>query len=233
LQKKSLLERLSNSSRQAVVYRSAVEQAREAERQRIAADLHDGPLQSFTSFSMRLEIVRRMFERNPETGFAELRSLQELCTRQATEMRTFVRSMRPAGSDGSGLAAALRQVVTMFQRDSGIPAEFHSDPEVSHDDLEASPELLQILREALHNVQKHSSASRASVQLRRSGESLELLVRDDGRGFPFEGAFSLDELDMMQMGPVSIKQRVRSLGGDLMVTSVRGDGATLTVRVPL
>ena len=60
IQREYLEERLSNASRQTVLYRYDAEKAREAERQRIAADFHDGPLQSFISFQMRLEIIRKL-----------------------------------------------------------------------------------------------------------------------------------------------------------------------------
>ncbi|MGC4052168.1 MAG: histidine kinase [Paludibaculum sp.] len=112
LQKQSLIDRLSNTSRQAVLYRKEAQQAREAERERIAADFHDGPLQSFISIQMRLEIVRKMLERNFDAGMSELKELREDAGQQVTEVRTFVRSMRPVEVDGAGLAAALRSIGT-------------------------------------------------------------------------------------------------------------------------
>ncbi len=116
LQRQSLMQRLSNTSRQAVYHRSEAEKARESERERIAADFHDGPLQSFISFQMRLEIVRKMLSRNHEAGMEELRQLREICDKQVTEMRTFVRSMRPIEIDGLGLAAAIRARSGCFRR---------------------------------------------------------------------------------------------------------------------
>ncbi len=232
LQKTSLLERLSNSSRQAVHYRSESQRAREAERERIAADFHDGPLQSFISFQMRLEIVRKMLQRDVESGREELELLQSICAKQVTEMRSFIRGMRPVEVDGLGLATALRQVVAGFQSDSRIPTTFQAGFDASHDDLEPSIELIQVLREALHNVQKHSGASRVAVRLSREQAGILLEIEDDGCGFPFAGAFSLEELEMLRTGPESIKRRVRSLNGDLLLDSRPGSGAALRLRVP-
>lgn len=233
LQKRALMERLSGSSRQAVLYRSEAETAREAERERIAADFHDGPLQSFISFQMRLEIVRKMLERNPEAGIAELRQLQELCAKQVTEVRTFIRGMRPVDVDGAGLASALRYLVGAFQKDTGITATFQAGQEASHDDFEASTDVMQIVREALNNVHKHSNASHVGVMLERRNGCLELRIEDDGSGFGFSGVFDLDELEMLRMGPASIKRRVRSLNGDLTVDSQPGRGASINIRVPV
>jgi signal transduction histidine kinase len=233
LQKQSLLERLSNASRQALHHRIEAQRAREAERERIAADFHDGPLQSFISVQMRLEILRRMFQKNPEMGMEELAGLQKVVTGQVAEVRTFIRGMRPVEVEGTGLAAALRQTVGFFQKDCGMTATFKAGANAMHDDLEASLDIVQIVREALNNVRKHSSASRVAVSLDRVDGNLALEVEDDGTGFPFAGEFSLEEMELLRMGPESIKRRVRGLNGDLRVVSRPGRGSTLRMRVPL
>jgi signal transduction histidine kinase len=233
LQKQSLLDRLSASSKQAVLYRSEAAKARESERERIAADFHDGPLQSFISIQMRLEVARKILAKNHEAGLEELHQLQELLKRQVTEVRTFVRSMRPVEVEGAGLATALRSVIASFQKDSGITATFQADPGASHDDLDATTDLIQIVRESLHNVQKHSNASRVSVAIRRDNGRLEIEVEDDGSGFPFAGKYTLEEMEMLGIGPMSIKRRVRSLNGDMHVDSRPGRGAALHLSVPV
>jgi len=233
LQKQSLLARLAAANRQAVLHRVEAQRAREAERERIAADFHDGPLQSFISIQMRLEIVRKMLARNFEAGMNELAELREVCTQQVTEVRTFVRSMRPVEVDGAGLASALRSTVGFFQKDAGITATFKAGPGAMHDDLEASTEIVQIVRESLNNVRKHSSASRVAVSLARDEDSLLIDIEDDGTGFPFAGAFSLEELELLRLGPQSIMRRVRGLNGDLTLSSHAGSGSQLCIRLPL
>lgn len=233
IQRRSLLERLASSSRQAVLYRGEAQRAREAERERIAADFHDGPLQSFISFQMRVEIARRMFERSVEAGMEELRQLRDLCDRQVTELRTFVRGMRPVDVEGAGLATALRHVVAAFEKDSRITTSFQAGFEASHDDLEAHSDIIQVVREALNNVRKHSNASHVAVALSRDNGCVRLVIEDDGTGFPFAGEFTLEELELLRMGPASIKRRVRGLNGELTVESRPGQGAKLRVRVPV
>lgn len=233
LQRQSLLERLSSASRQAVMHRMDALRAREEERERIAADLHDGPLQAFISIQMRLEILRRMLERNFEAGMEELRQLQEVCTRLVTEVRTFIRGMRPVEMDGAGLAATLRSTAAHFQKDSGIPTSFRAAPSAMHDDLEARPEIVQIVREALNNIRKHSAASRAAVSLDRQNRQILLRIADDGTGFPFAGRFTLEELELLRLGPQSILRRVRALDGDLSLTSHPARGAEVEIRLPI
>lgn len=226
-----LERRMSITLRHNVVIRSQAQGAREAERQRIAADFHDGPLQSFVGFQMRLEIIRKQMERSPQAALEELRGLQELCKNQVADLRSFVRSMRPA-DEGMSLAASLARMTESLQRDTGISATFTGEDLQDSQEVEKSLEILQIVREAFHNIQKHSHASQVALSARRRGRNVEVVVEDKGSGFPFAGLFTLDELDALRAGPVSIKRRVRMLGGNLKIDSRPEEGAKITFQVP-
>jgi signal transduction histidine kinase len=71
------------------------------------------------------------------------------------------------------------------------------------------------------------------VSARKKDGGLEINVEDNGNGFPFSGVFSLDELDMLRLGPISIKRRVRTLGGELRLDSRPGQGAGLVIRLAM
>jgi signal transduction histidine kinase len=230
--KRYLWNRMSNTLRHNVIIRSQAEGAREAERQRIAADFHDGPLQSFISFQMRLEIVRKLFARDTAAAAEELHQLQDLCRSQVAELRSFVRSMRPT-DEGMSLAASLSRMADSFQRDTGISASVSAGDIADPEETEVSLELLQIVREALNNIQKHSGASRIVLRVARREQRLEMIVEDNGGGFPFCGAFTLEELELLRLGPVSIKRRVRMLNGDLTLESRPAQGARLEIRIPV
>jgi signal transduction histidine kinase len=226
-----LSDRLSGASEQAVLFRAEAEHAREAERQRIAADFHDGPLQSVISFQMRLEVVRKMLQRDFELGMRELEQLQDICRAQVIELRAFVKSMRPV-QYGETLGPAFRRIAGDFQKDSGIPVNLTCPDDLAHAELPNLKDLIPVLREALHNVQKHSRASRVAVTVMRDNGQFEMMIEDDGQGYPFCGTFTLDELEMMSVGPASIERRVRNLKGDLTLESRPGRGSTLRVQVP-
>jgi signal transduction histidine kinase len=232
LYKRYLERRMSNTLRYNMIIRSQSEGAREAERERIAADFHDGPLQSFISFQMRLEIVRKLLGRDINAATDELRQLQDLCRNQVTELRSFVRSMRPVEDDVS-LSASLSRMTEQFQRDTGIAATFASAEFNDPAQVEVSLEVLQIVRETLNNIHKHSGASRVALTLAKNGQKLEVRAEDNGGGFPFSGTFTLEELELLRTGPVSIKRRVRMLGGEMMLESRPGHGSSLEIRVPL
>ncbi len=233
LQQKNLEDRLKAASLQAQMSRGEAVHAREAERQRIAADFHDGPLQSFVGIQMRLEVVRKILERDPRLAAEELKQVQELTKSQSTELRAWVRSMRPVEIDGAGLAPSIRKLVEGFEKESGISATMLGVTSDSTPDPQTAREILQIVRESLHNVQKHSKASRVTVAIGKQDGFFELSVADDGTGFPFAGTYSLEELELLRLGPESIRRRVRGLNGEMLLESQPGKGSGVRVRIPI
>jgi signal transduction histidine kinase len=211
----------------------AAEKVREEESQRIAADFHDGPLQSFISLQMRLEILRKLLERDTDAGMNDLKQLQALAQSQVRDLRTFLHSMRPVDIDGGNLVVTLRRTAESFQKESGIPVTFVSASTPVGLPPEVTMEVLQMLREALHNVQKHASATRVAVSLEKTDRGLEISVDDNGHGFNFAGTYSLEELEMLRLGPASLKRRARGLNADMALESRPGRGAGIKFRIPL
>ena len=213
--------------------RQAIDKARDAERVRIASDFHDGPLQSFISVQMRLDVLRRLLERNFPAGMEDLKQLQALANTQIRDLRLFLHSMRPVDVDGANLVAMARRAAEAFQKESGIPVTFAGSASPVGLPQEMTSEVLQMLREALHNVQKHAGASRVAVSMEKADRGLEIAVEDNGHGFPFAGSYTLEELELLRLGPASLKRRARSLNADLVLESRPGRGAGLRLRVPL
>ena len=209
------------------------EKARESERQRIAADFHDGPLQSFISLQMRLEILRKLLERDFQAGMEELRGLQSVAVGQIRDLRIFLNAMRPVDVDGANFVATARRTAESFQKESGIPVTFLSSSGPIGLPPEMTADTLQMIREALHNVQKHAAATRVAVSLEKAGGSLEISIEDNGHGFAFAGVYSLEELELLRLGPASLKRRARSLNADMQLESRPGRGTGITVRIPL
>jgi signal transduction histidine kinase len=213
--------------------RKAADKACDAERQRIASDFHDGPLQSFISLQMRLEILRKLLERDFHAGMEDLRQLQALAQSQIRDLRAFLHSMRPVDVDGGNLVDSGRRAAEIFQKESGIPVAFSGAGAPVGLPQEAAHEVLQILREALHNVQKHAGASRVAVAMEKVERGLEISIDDNGRGFSFAGAYALEELELLRLGPASLKRRARSLNAEMLLESRPGRGAGIKFRVPL
>jgi signal transduction histidine kinase len=96
-----------------------------------------------------------------------------------------------------------------------------------------SAEVLQMIREALHNVQKHAGATRVAVTMDKTERGIEVAIEDNGHGFNFAGTYSLEELELLRLGPASLKRRARSLSAELQLESRPGRGTGLKFRIPL
>jgi len=215
------------------VARTAADKATDLERQRIGSDFHDGPLQSFISLQMRLEILRKLLERDFEAGMRDLIDLQALAQSQVRDLRAFVHSMRPADVEGGNLVSTVRRIAEMFQKESGIPVAFSGSSKPVGLTPEVTQEVLAMVREALHNVQKHAAATRVAVSMEKADRALEISVDDNGHGFSFAGSYTLEELEMLRLGPASLKRRARALNAEMHLESRPGRGAGLKLRIPL
>jgi PAS domain S-box-containing protein len=206
---------------------------REEESSRIARAVHDELGQALTGLKMDLSwlgnqlaavtdpAVRRLL-REKAQGMAELTGVTINTVRRITA------ELRPGVLDDLGLVAALEWQAQDFERRSGIRCEFTSAlADVSLDRSRAT-ELFRICQEALTNVARHADASRVNVSLDQAAGQLILQVRDNGRGIPADAL-----ADPHAFGLLGMAERARLAGGDLTIGSQPGQGATVTVRVPL
>jgi signal transduction histidine kinase len=141
--------------------------------------------------------------------------------------------MRPVEVDTSSLTAAARRLVDDFQKESGVPVTFLTGEEPVSVSGRVGMDVLQIIREALNNIHKHAQATHVIFSLEQNDSTLVIAVSDNGKGFRFGGKYSLEELDQLRLGPNSIKQRMRMLGGDLQLESQPGHGTSLRMKIPL
>jgi signal transduction histidine kinase len=231
-QRRRMEKRIYQLSRQSVMARAEAEQGKANERERIAEDFHDGPLQGTISFQVRLEVLRRMLLKDrKEQALVELEQMQAIWKNQVAEMRAFVHSIRLAATVPGDLNAALRSICESFQKDSGLGVSFQGNVDADLEP-EKAVQVLHLTREALHNVRKHAEASEAKVIVETEEDHVNLTISDDGKGFPFAGSLGMEELEKQHIGPSSIKRRVRLLEGDLQIDSAPGNGSRLQVRFP-
>src|SRR5713226_9653000 len=202
-----------------------------AERARFARELHDGAVQSLIAVEMQVDVLRRQAAEDSTIG-SELGRIQGLLREEVLTLRELMQQMKSIDVDANRLIGVLNDTVERFQRETGIAARFVTDV----DDLDMPPrvcrELVRIVQEGLVNVRKHSQAHHALVRLGSTYAQWNLSLEDDGKGFPFSGRFTQEQLDEIGKGPMIIKERVRLIAGQLTVESNPGQGTRLEITVP-
>ena len=201
------------------------------ERARVARELHDTSIQSLIGIEMQVDVLRR--RTNGKGGVAsELERIQGLLRQEVVNLRELIQTMRVVDFAPHQFLDFIAQVVERFRRETGLEAQFVSElPEVTLP-IPVCRELLRVVQEGLVNVRKHSSAHSVYVRFGTSNGCWQLVIDDDGHGFPFSGRLSLSELDAFHRGPTVIKERVRAIGGDLVLESSPGRGARLEITIP-
>jgi signal transduction histidine kinase len=213
--------------------RSLRARAVESERSRISRDLHDGILQTLLSLNIQLDVLRRKVPQTPDLASAELANLQKTVQQESEELRRMVTDLRPLRVESADMRELMLGFAERFRNESGLGLDlFIEDRNLRLPDR-ICRELFQIYRESLHNIKKHANASHVVVKLGQDEMKVFLVVDDNGRGFSFAGRFTSEELDRLRLGPISIKERTRSVGGTLTVESNPGHGARLSIEIPL
>lgn len=203
-----------------------------AERARFARELHDGAVQSLIAVEMQVDVLRRQAETTPAVVSGELGRIQGLLREEVLKLRELMQQMKSIDVDDRRFMSVVIDTVERFERETGISTRFVTDIEKLEMPGKVCREMLRIVQEGLVNVRKHSKARHALVRLSSSDSQWSLTLEDDGKGFPFSGRLTQDELDRMGKGPTIIKERVRLIEGALTVESNPGIGTRLEVKVP-
>jgi two-component system NarL family sensor kinase len=224
--------------------------AQEAERRRIAFDLHDGVTTALASMSFHLsaadltisaaqeESEDSMLLRELDGARAELLSARKLGDVAYNQTRAAISGLHSLVLDDLGLTAAIESLVQMARRNGGPSIEFVVDPAAAVDDIpdHAAAALYRITQEALANAVKHADADRIVVSLRGVGDSIVLGCADDGKGFDAaerRAARAVDADGGQHFGLSSIAERCAMIEASLRVESSPGRGTTVLVELPI
>ena len=205
----------------------AIFQAVEAERLRIARDLHDGPAQILADLVLKAEILERIAVRTPQALPAELDEFRTMVRNAVGDMRRFMFDLRPDSLDDLGLVATMRRFSSEYQDRTGIVCYFNliGDDRRIGADLEEA--VFRIIQEALNNVNKHSEATKVDVGLSIQPERVVAKIRDDGIGFDVNAAPSAGR----HLGLLGMRERAEALGGRFTIASEAGKGTEIVVEL--
>lgn len=201
------------------------------ERERIARELHDGFSQLLGYVNTKAMAVRLMLKNGQiDTADQHLYQLEEAARGLFVDVRSAILDLKMAGQSGSGLTTNLNEYAAQFSLLSGLPVEISIDPGVEYLQLKAETELqlIRIVQEALANIRKHASATKAWVNVNSNNGDLEISIGDNGIGFQPE-AFKGN--DSSRFGLSMMRERAEAIGAFLEVDSAPNKGTQIIVRL--
>jgi signal transduction histidine kinase len=202
---------------------------REAERRRVAQELHDDISQKLSLVALEVDEAERLLRTAGARETAQkLRAIRGRVGSIAQDIHRIAHNLYPAALVQLGLLPALRMLCRDFSDQLHIGIDFTSTTALPLMARDVAVALYRMTQECLTNVARHSRSRHAQVALMDSCGVLQLTISDGGVGFDADEPASTAGL-----GLVSIRERAQRIGGDVQITSARGHGTTVTVRVPL
>jgi len=201
--------------------------AQEAERQRIARELHDETGQALTALGLGLRGIEGAMASDPSRAVQNVRQLESLVTRSLDELQRLIADLRPSHLDDLGLPAALRWYAGEIQTRSQLPVavEIHGDPRPLPGAVNTA--LFRMAQEALTNTVKHANARHAWLRLRYGTEAVTLTIEDDGVGFD-----TVRKGKGGAWGLLGMEERANMLGGTVQIMSDSGRGTLIEAAFP-
>jgi PAS domain S-box-containing protein len=202
-----------------------IETAQEEERRRIAADIHDDPIQVMSAVDLRLAMLAEQPEMISTAALGELRST----VRGSIErLRSLVFELRPVALDRHGLVVAIDQYLVRVAKETGWT--HHVVDELAHEpDPELRAALYRIVQEAVANARKHADAQHVSVRVTTAGDGVTILVADDGTGFDTDGVGTPVP---GHLGLATMVERAELVGGWCRISSEADAGTTVECWLP-
>jgi two-component system sensor histidine kinase DegS len=206
-------------------------EAQEAERSRLAQEVHDGPAQALSNTIFQVEYIERIIESDPLLARTELRFLRELLRRELGDVRAFISQLRPPLLDQLGLDGAINDTVEHMRTLTGldITTDLGASPAALSDAQRTVA--LRVAQEALQNVRKHASATNVVVATHHDeGGDWVLEVRDDGRGFDISAVAARGRRNF---GLQFMRERAELIGARFDVRSRPEGGTIVRLTIPV
>lgn len=205
-------------------------EAQEAERSRLAQEVHDGPAQALSNAIFQVEYLERIVEGDPPLARTELRYLRELLRRELGDVRSFISELRPPRLEELGLNGSILDAVEHMRTLTGLPITTTLEAEATGLGAGKQTVVLRVVQEALQNVRKHAGASSSSVTTRVEGADWVVEVRDDGRGFD---PGTIATRGRRNFGLQFMRERAELIGARLDVRSRPDGGTVVRLAIPV
>lgn len=205
-------------------------EAQEAERMRLAREVHDGPAQALSNATFQVEVIERSLDIDADLARAELRLLRELLRRELGDVRAFISQLRPPLLADLGLGGAIRDAADQLGSALSIAISVELEPTL--EDLPESHQtvLLRVVQEALQNIRKHARAERVAIRSAREAGEWVIEIRDDGRGFDVGGVAVRGRRNF---GLQFMRERAELIGARFEVRSRPDGGTVVRLSIPV
>ncbi len=205
--------------------------AQEEERKRVAREIHDGPAQSMANIVMRAEFCLKLLDMEPEKVRDELIALQHLVRSSLTDVRKIIFDLRPMVLDDLGLEPAIKRYLSNYNEQYGLQINYLFFGRQRRLDSTVEVALFRIIQEMVTNIRKHARAKNAVVKIELLRKKINIYVKDDGIGF--DPDLVMSDKDGEGYGLIGMRERIQLLRGEMNIVSAPGQGAAISVSVPL
>lgn len=227
-QRRQAEQELELSRKQLQHFTEHLEHVLEEERKRISRELHDELGQLLTILKFDISWLRLEGVKSDSEAIAKIDSMMESVNEALASVKRIAKEIRPPQLDALGLVGAIQWDIDQAEKKTGLKGVVTVEPAEFEIRGQISTVLYGVFREALTNILRHSQAKQIFVRLTQRPDSVNIIVRDDGRGITkkeLKGTTSL--------GLIGIRERIRMVGGTLTIEGKTGSGTVLSVEVPL
>jgi len=204
-------------------------EAQEEERKRLSREIHDGPAQMMANVMMRSDLIEKIYrERGVEEAISEIRNLKKMVRDALYEVRHIIYDLRPMALDDLGLVPTLKKYLqTIEEYFNSAHIRFICIGEARRLPTKYEVALFRLIQESVQNAMKHAAASEVTVKLEYQRDHLNVIVRDNGKGF------DINQQKPSSFGLIGMKERVELLEGELSLDTKLGQGTMVSIQVPI
>lgn len=210
-------------------YRHALTDGQEAERARIARELHDETVQALVAIAQSVDLAANWIEKDPTRAAVMLKTARTQAVETVEGLRRLIANLRPPALEELGLVPALKMLA---ENTESVVVAVKADGNERRLDETRELTLFRAVQEAIHNAQRHGNAQHITVEVHYQPDEAHLIVQDDGTGFLLP-----EDLECLvkngHFGLIGIRERVHHLNGAVHIASQSGQGTKLTVTLPL
>jgi two-component system sensor histidine kinase DegS len=203
-------------------------ESQEAERRKIARDLHDGPAQSMAGMLIRLDLMQRLWDQDVRSIYSEIDNVKDMGKETLADIRRIMFDLKPSLLHQNSFSTTLTDYFNDYEAKYNFTIEFLQIGQERQYELSLEIALFRLVQEAITNIRKHAGVKRAMVKLEDNGKVLTLVIRDEGRGFDLDASRNKESYGILGM-----KERVSLFRGKLDIISTPGSGTQVIITVPL